>query len=261
MIRALSTAATGLQAQQARMADISNDLANVATDGYKGSRTEFQDLMYETIKEPGGSLGAGSQTPVGIQTGMGVKVGTTHKIFRQGPARITNNSYDVMIEGRGFIPVQKPNSNELTYTRAGAFHLDSQGRLVLSNGARLVPEITIPNNALQIKISPQGEVKAMLPGNAEAILGIIQLFDFQNEQGLSAQGENLYKATAASGPGLAGLPGENGMGVLFQGALEGSNVDVANSMVEMISTQRAYEMGTKVMGVADQMWSATANIK
>jgi flagellar basal-body rod protein FlgG len=261
MIRALSTAATGLQAQQARMADISNDLANVSTDGYKTSRTEFQDLMYETIKEPGGSLGAGSQSPVGIQTGMGVRVGATHKIFKQGPARITNHPYDLMIEGKGFIPVQMPNSAELTYTRNGAFHMDAQGKLHLSSGARLVPDITVPMNAVQVTISPQGEVKAQLPGNGEAILGQIQLFDFQNEQGLAAQGDGLYKATAASGPGIPGLPGDNGTGMLFQGALEGSNVDVANSMVDMISTQRAYEMGTKVMGVADQMWSATANIK
>lgn len=261
MIRALSTAATGLQAQQARMADISNDLANVSTDGYKTSRTEFQDLMYETIKEPGGSLGAGSQSPVGIQTGMGVRVGATHKIFKQGPARITNHPYDLMIEGRGFIPVQMPNSNELTYTRNGAFHMDNQGKLHLSSGARLVPEITVPQNAVQVTISSQGEVKAQLPGNGEAVLGVIQIFDFQNEQGLAAQGDGLYKATAGSGPGTPMLPGENGTGYLFQGALEGSNVDVANSMVDMISTQRAYEMGTKVMGVADQMWSATANIK
>lgn len=261
MIRALSTAATGLQAQQARMADISNDLANVGTDGYKTSRTEFQDLMYETIKEPGGSLGAGSQSPVGIQTGMGVRVGATHKIFKQGPSRITQHPYDLMIEGKGFLPVQLPNSNELAFTRNGAFHLDAQGKLQLSNGARIVPEITIPQNAVQVTISNQGEVKAQMPGNGEAILGVIQLFDFQNEQGLAAQGEGLYKATAASGAGIPGLPGENGTGFLFQGALEGSNVDVANSMVDMISTQRAYEMGTKVMGVADQMWSATANIK
>lgn len=261
MIRALTTAATGLEAQQARMADISNDLANVNTDGYKQGRTEFQDLMYETIKEPGGSLGAGSQSPVGVQTGMGVKVGASHKIFEQGPARMTGHPYDLMIEGRGFLPVQMPNSAELTYTRAGAFHLDSQGKLHLSSGARLVPDITIPLNAISVQISPQGEVKATLPGNGEAVLGNIQLFMFQNEQGLSAQGNGLYKASAASGPGVPALPGENGTGMVMQGALEGSNVNVANSMVDMISTQRAYEMNTKVMGVADQMWSATANIK
>ncbi len=260
MIRALSTAATGLEAQQARMADISNDLANVNTDGYKRSRTEFHDLMYETIKEPGGSLGAATQTPVGIQTGMGVKVGSSGKIFEQGPARMTYHPYDLMIEGKGFFPVQMQNG-EVGYTRTGAFHLDNQGKLVLTNGSRLIPEITIPNNAINVVISASGEVKALLPGQGEAILGQLQLLNFQNEQGLLAQGEGIYKATLASGAPIQGNPGENGMGIIQQGALEGSNVNVANSMVEMIQTQRAYEMGTKIMGVADQMLGATANIK
>jgi flagellar basal-body rod protein FlgG len=260
MIRALTTAATGLEAQQAKMADISNDLANVNTDGYKRSRTEFQDLMYETVKEAGGSLGAGSQSPVGIQTGMGVKVGATHKLFEQGPARITNHPYDLMIEGKGFLPVQTPQG-EIAYTRTGAFHVDSQGKLQLSNGSKMIPEITIPNNAINLTISNSGEVRAALPNGAETVLGQIQLISFQNEQGLSAQGEGLYKATLGSGAPQQGVPGENGIGFLQQGALEGANVNVANSMVDMISTQRAYEMGTKVMGVADQMWGATANIK
>jgi flagellar basal-body rod protein FlgG len=261
MIKALTTAATGLEAQQAKMADISNDLANVNTDGYKRSRTEFQDLMYETIKEAGGSLGAGSQSPVGVQTGMGVKVGAGHKIFEQGPSHATNHPYDIMIEGKGFIPVQLANSSEVGYTRNGAFKLDREGKMLLSNGARLIPEITIPINAVNVTISPQGEVKATFPNQSEAVLGQIQLVTFQNEQGLSAQGSSIYKASMSSGPPVATLPGENGTGFLQQGALEGSNVNVANSMVDMISTQRAYEMGTKIMGVADQMLSATANIK
>ena len=260
MIRSLTTAATGLEAQQAKMADISNDLANVNTDGYKRSRTEFQDLMYETIKEPGGSLGAGSQSPVGIQTGLGVKVGATHKLFEQGPARITNHPYDIMIEGKGFMPVQLVNG-EIGYTRTGAFHLDAQGKLQLSNGAKMIPEITIPSNAINLLISNQGEIKAALPNGAETILGQIQLLNFVNEEGLSAQGESIYKATLGSGAPQQGIPGENGMGFLQQGALEGANVNVANSMVDMITTQRAYEMGTKVMGIADQMLGATANIK
>ncbi len=260
MIRALSTAATGLEAQQARMADISNDLANVNTDGYKRSRTEFHDLMYETIKEAGGTLGAATQSPVGIQTGMGVKVGSSHKLFEQGPARMTYHPYDLMIEGKGFLPVQMPNG-EVAYTRTGAFHLDNQGKLTLTNGARLIPEITIPQAANNIVVSSSGEVKAVLPGAGEAILGQLQLLNFQNEQGLMAQGEGIYKASTGSGAPIQGNPGENGFGFIQQGALEGSNVNVANSMVEMIQTQRAYEMGTKVMGVADQMLSATANIK
>lgn len=260
MIRTLSTAATGLEAQQANIERISNDLANVNTDGYKRSRNEFQDLMYETVKEAGGSLGAGSQSPVGIQKGMGVKVGAQHKVFEQGPARMTYHPFDLMIEGKGFFPVQMPNG-EIAYSRNGAFHVDATGRLQLRSGAQMIPQITIPSSALNITIAGNGEVKALMPDRTEAVIGQIQLITFQNEQGLSAMGDGLYRPSLATGGPQQGIPGENGIGTIQQGALEGSNVNVANSMVEMISTQRAYEMGTKIMGVADQMWSTTVNIK
>jgi flagellar basal-body rod protein FlgG len=260
MIRALTTSATGLEAQQANIERISNDLANVNTDGYKRSRTEFQDLMYETKKEAGAQLGANSQSPVGVQTGMGVKVGASHKIFEQGPARMTYHPYDLLIEGRGFFPVQTPNG-EIGYVRAGAFHVDAQGRVMTGNGSVLQPQITVPSNALEVKVSPQGEVKALLPNNGEAILGQIQLVVFPNEQGLGATGDGTYKPTLASGAPVQGIPGDNGIGMIQQGALEGSNVNVANSMVDMIGTQRAYEMGTKVMGAVDQMWGSTVNLK
>src|SRR6188472_278900 len=147
MIRALSTAATGLEAQAANIERISNDLANVNTDAYKRSRNEFQDLMYETVKEAGGQTGANSQSPVGIQTGMGVKVGAAHKIFEQGPARMTYHPYDVMIEGKGFFPLQMPNG-EVAYTRNGSFHMDNTGKIVLSNGAQLIPQFQIPPNSI-----------------------------------------------------------------------------------------------------------------
>lgn len=260
MIRALSAAATGLEAQSANIERISNDLANVNTDAYKRGRIEFKDLMYETIKEPGAQLGAASQSPVGVQQGMGVKVGANHKIFEQGPARMTYNQLDLMIEGPGFFPVQMPNG-EVGYTRTGAFHRDAQGKVVLTNGAKLLPEVTVPTNAVGLSISPQGEVKAALPQNQEAVIGQVQLVTFINEEGLSAAGDGIYKATQGSGAPLQGVPGENGLGIVTQGALEGSNVNVANSMVELISTQRAYEMNTKVMSVADQMMGATTNIK
>lgn len=260
MINALSAAATGLEAQQANIERISSDLANANTDAYKRGRTEFQDLMYQTTKEAGGSLGANTQSPVGIQTGLGVKVGASHKIFEQGPARMTYHDYDVMVEGRGFMPVQLP-SGEIVYTRNGAFHLDGQGRLQLANGAQLLPQIVVPGNAQKVNIANNGVVTATLPNGSEAQLGQIQLVNFVNEEGLTAVGESLYKVSLASGAPVQGIPGEAGLGLLQQGALEGSNVNVANSMVEMISTQRAYEMGTKVMGVADQMWGATVNIK
>jgi flagellar basal-body rod protein FlgG len=260
MIRALSAAATGLEAQQTKIENIANDLANVNTDGYKRSSTEFQDLMYENIKEPGGSLGANSQSPVGIQVGMGVKVGASHKNFEAGPTKMTYNPYDFMIQGPGFFPVQTLQG-EVAYTRTGAFHLDSQGILQLTNGAKLIPQITIPANAQNVVVTNSGEVHAQLPGGGEAILGQLQITNFQNEQGLVAMGEGLYRPSPASGAPIQGIPGENGVGLIQQGALEGSNVNVANSMVDMITTQRAYEMGTKVMGVADQMLSATVNIK
>lgn len=260
MIGALTTAATGLEAQQANIERISNDLANVNTDGYKRSTNEFHDLMYQTTKEAGGSLGAGSQSPVGIQTGLGVKVGAIHKNFEQGPTRMTYHPYDLMIEGQGFFPVQLPNG-EVAYTRNGAFHMDAQGRLQLANGATLIPQITVPSNAENFIVSQNGEVKVQLPNAGEAVLGQIQLVTFPNEQGLNAVGEGLYKVTLGTGAPQQSLPGENGVGSIQQNALEGSNVNVANSMVDMISTQRAYEMGTKVMGVADQMWSATINVK
>jgi flagellar basal-body rod protein FlgG len=261
MIQALTTAATGLEAQQANIERISNDLANVNTDAYKQSRTEFQDLMYKNIKQPGAQIGANSTSPVGIQVGLGVKVGATHKNFEQGPARVTNHPYDVMIEGKGFFPVRMPNTGEVVYSRAGNFHIDAQGKLQLATGAALIPDVTIPSNTLNVTIAPNGEIKAQLPNSGEAVLGQIQLIGFQNDQGLEAVGNGLYRSNTASGAPLQGVPGENGMGTLQQGALEGSNVNVANSMVEMISTQRAYEMGTKTMGVADKMWESTINIK
>lgn len=260
MNRTLSTAATGLQAQQSNIERISNDLANVNTDGYKRGRNEFQDLMYETIKEPGARLGETTNSPVGIQAGMGVKVAANYKIFEQGPARMTYNPYDLMIEGKGFFPIQMP-SGEIAYTRTGSFIRDAQGRLQLTGGAQLVPQITIPALAQNVKIAPNGEVKALMPSNEEIVLGQILLVNFQNENGLSAEGAGVYKVTEASGPPAQGLPGEGGVGFIQQGALEGSNVNVANSMVEMIGTQRAYEMGTKIMKVADEMMGATVNIK
>ena len=262
MIRALSTAATGLEAQQAKIANIANDLANVNTDGYKRTNTEFHELMYETLKEPGGSLGSNSQSPVGVQVGMGVRVGAAHKNFEQGPAKTTGNPFDLMIEGPGFFPVITPQG-EQAYTRAGAFHLDSQGILQLSGGHKLAPQVTIPNGALNISVSHGGEFSASLPGSGPgtAVLGQLQLVNFQNPEGLIAMGEGLYKTSPASGGPIQAVPGENGMGFVQQGELEGSNTNVTNSMVDMIQTQRGYEMGTKVMGVVDQMLGATVNIK
>jgi flagellar basal-body rod protein FlgG len=261
MIRTLSTAATGLQAQQANIDRISNDLSNVNTDGYKRGRTEFQELMYETTKEPGAPTGNGSVAPIGVQNGLGVKVGGSHKIFEQGIAKSTAHPFDLMIEGQGFFPVSNPATGEVFYTRVGAFHKDAQGKMQLGNGFRLVPEINIPPGVGKVEITPRGEVRVMTSAGEETVVGNIQLVDFQNDQGLLAAGSGLYKATAASGNPIQGVPGENGMGTLQQEALEGSNVNVPSAMVDMIATQRAYEMNTRVMGVADKMLEATINLK
>lgn len=260
MIRALTAASTGLEAQQANIERISNDIANVNTDGYKRSRNEFQDLMYETIKDAGGTLGANSQSPVGVQRGMGVKLAAEHKLFEPGSVKATNHEYDLMIEGKGFFPVTMPNG-EVAFTRNGAFKLDNQRILTLSNGAKLIPQIVVPQDAINFMVTPSGEVRATLSNLEQVGLGQIQVASFSNEQGLAAVGGSTYMPTVASGPPIQLVPGENGAGSLLQGALEGSNVNIANSMVDMISTQRAYEMNTKVMGVADQMLQATVNIK
>ncbi len=261
MIGALSTAATGLEAQQAKIEQISNDMANVNTDGYKRNRTEFHDLMYQTLKEPGGQLGSVAQSPVGIQKGLGVKVAGTPKIFEQGPARMTYGAYDMMIEGKGFFQVQKGDGGPIYYTRVGAFHVDPGGRLALTSGARLLPEFQIPPNAMNVAVSGSGEVKATLPGGQEQVLGQIPLYSFINDEGLMAHGAGLFAATSASGEPLQGNPGENGLGLLQLGALEGSNVNVANSMVDMITTQRAYEMNTKMLSTADSMMQSLVNVK
>jgi flagellar basal-body rod protein FlgG len=259
MIKALTTSATGLEAQQANIDRIANDLANVNTDGYKRETTEFHDLMYENIKEPGGKQGASAVSPTGIQRGMGVKVGSNHKLFEQGSVKLTSNPYDIMIEGKGFIPVTLPNTGEVVFTRTGNFKLDSQGRISLSNGALLEPAISVPPEATGVVITTNGEVKAVTT-QGEQNIGQIQLANFINPQGLLSIGNNFYKSTAASGQPQTLVPGEGGTGTILQGALESSNVNVANSMIEMIGAQRAYEMNTRVMGVADKMLEATTNL-
>lgn len=260
MFDGLHAAATGLEAQQENINRLANDIANVNTDGYKRSRTEFSDLMYKNIKDPGAAVGETSITPAGIQTGMGVKVAASHKIFEQGPMKNTGNPLDVMIEGRGFFVVQKPNG-EIAYTRSGTFHRDAAGRVGMSNGSLLVPSITIPPNSVSVTISSNGSVKAQLPGNQEADLGQIQLAQFVNESGLKALGENLFQSTLASGVAQQAVPGEDGLGGLMQGAIEASNVNPATAMIDMITTQRAFELNTKVLNVTDKLLEATTNIK
>ena len=260
-MRALHTAATGLKAQQSNIDNVANDLANVNTTGYKKARTEFSELMYETIKRPGDALGEGSQTPVGIQEGMGVRVGTNHKIFSQGSLKMTNQPFDLAIEGEGFFPINLP-TGEVGYTRAGAFKKNAQGEVVTQDGYPLIPQVTVPANAQRFMVMPNGQASVMLPGqDAPVVLGQVQLVNFVNNQGLESLGRGIYKPTPASGAPNQGIPGEDGLGEILSGALEASNVDVADSMVNMIQTQRAYEMQTKVMNTADKMMEATVNLK
>jgi flagellar basal-body rod protein FlgG len=192
--------------------------------------------------------------------GTGVKVNGSYKDFEQGSARQTYHPYDLMIDGKGFFPIQLPNG-EVAYTRNGDFHKDAQGRMVMTNGAQLLPQITIPNNSGGLRIAQNGVVSSIQPDGTEAVIGQIQIVSFQNDRGLASVTGGVYKATAASGAPTQGVPGENGFGEVVQGSREMSNVDVASSMVEMIQTQRGYEMNTKVMSTADEMMKATVNVR
>lgn len=258
MIRSLSVAATGMQAQEAKLEQISNDMANMNTTAYKRGRTEFQDLMYQTIKDPGGEAGV-NQAPVGVQVGSGVRVAAQYSLHDQGPTKITNGLLDCMINGEGFFTVQLPNG-QIAYTRDGSFKLDSTGRIVNTNGYPIVPSISIPAGTQGITISNTGEVRVVSGDNGEQTIGQMQVVSFLNPGAMRKVGESLMVATTASGPPVQGNPGENGLGAIQQGAVEGSNVKATESVMDMITTQRTYEANAKIMGVGDQMWSTTNNI-
>lgn len=257
MMKALSTAATGMHAQETRLDQIASDMANMNTTGYKRSRTEFQDLLYQNVKEAGG--GGPNQAPVGVQVGSGSRVSSQFSVYEQGPVKQTNGMLDLMINGDGFFTVQMP-TGEIAYTRDGSFKVDPQGRILTASGEALVPNISIPPGTGGVRISPQGEVVAINSQQGETQIGNIQIVSFINPEGLKKIGGNKLLATAASGVPIQGTPGENGLGVLMQGALEGSNVKPTEAVMDMITTQRTYESNAKIMGVADQMWSTTNNI-
>ncbi len=253
MDRALWISKTGLEGQQTRMAVISNNLANVSTTGFKRGRGIFQDLIYQNIRQPGGKTSENTNLPSGLMLGSGVRTVATEKLFTQGNFIQTENSFDVAIEGRGFIQIQMP-SGEIGYTRDGSFRLDSQGQLVTASGFLVEPAITIPTNALSVSISSDGVVTASLPGQAtENQVGNLQLADFVNPTGLQPVGGNLYIETVSSGNPQVGTPGLDGLGSLIQGSLESSNVNVVGELVDMIETQRAYEMNSKAVSAVDGM--------
>jgi len=253
--RALWVAKTGLDAQQTKMAVIANNLANVSTTGFKKSRAVFEDLVYQNIRQVGGQTSQNTELPTGLQLGTGVRTVATEKLHSQGNLQQTENSLDVAINGRGYLQILMPNG-DINYTRDGSFKLDSTGQMVTSGGMLLEPNITIPNDALSVTIGRDGTVSVVQPGSPAAVqLGQIQIADFINPSGLSPVGENLFAESVASGAPVVGTPGEEEFGPLFQGSLETSNVNVVEELVNMIETQRAYEMNSKAISTTDEMLS------
>ena len=260
MIRSLWTGTTGMHAQQLNIDVIANNLANVSTTGFKKSNTDFQDLLYQTMKVPGSQTSPDTESPTGIMIGLGVKPAAVTKIFTQGDLILTENELDVAIEGDGFLQVEIPNG-DTTYTRAGALKRDSNGRLTNSDGYPIIPEITLPDSARQITISDTGLVSAVLGDDTESTeLGQLELAGFTNNAGLAAQGKNLFKETTASGTPQIGNPGEDGYGTILQTYLEGSNVNIVEELANMITTQRAYEINSKTVQTSDEMMQTTNNL-
>lgn len=253
--RALWVAKSGLDAQQTRMAVISNNLANVNTTGFKKGRPIFEDLIYQNIRQAGAQSTQNTQLPTGLQLGTGVRTVATEKLHTQGNIQQTENSLDVAISGRGFMQILMPNG-DITYTRDGSFKLDSNGQVVTSGGLPLEPAVTVPQDTTSLTIGRDGTISVLQPGSPAATqIGQIQLADFINPAGLEPIGENMFRQTVASGAPVIGNPGDNELGVTFQGSLETSNVNVVEELVNMIETQRAYEMNSKAISTTDEMLS------
>ena len=246
-------AKTGLDAQQTRMTVISNNLANVNTNGYKRDRAVFEDLLYQRVVQSGGQTSANSTSPTGMMLGTGVRVVATEKNHAQGNMVMTQNALDVAISGDGFFQILQPDGT-LAYTRDGSFKLSPTGQLITSNGSLLQPTVQVPNNAQSITIGADGTVSAAIAGStANSVLGNLTIARFINPAGLESIGQNLLRANAASGAVQQLKPGVNGAGVLVQGGVEASNVNVVEDMVNMIETQRAYEVNSKAIASADEM--------
>jgi flagellar basal-body rod protein FlgG len=261
MLRSLFTAATGMTAQQQHIDVISNNLANVNTTGFKRGRADFQDLLYQTLRVPGAASSNQTEIPTGIQVGLGVRTAAVQRLFLEGDFQQTQNQLDIAIDGAGFFQIQRPDG-EISYSRAGSFKLDSQGRVVNSDGFPLEPEITIPNDTVSITVGTDGTVSVLQAGSATPQqVGQIQLANFPNPAGLSGQGRSLWQRTTASGDPITGAPGEGGLGGLSQGVLEISNVSVVEEMVNLISGQRAYEVNSKAIQASDEMLQTAANLR
>lgn len=261
MLKSLNTAATGMAAQQTNMDVIANNIANVSTAGFKKSRAEFEDLVYQTQKEPGSATGANAYSPNGVQVGLGVKTAAVQKDFATGSSLVTKNPFDLQIEGNGFFQVLTPDG-EIGYTRDGAFKKDPTGKLIDKNGNTLQPEITIPSGAAGVDISQTGEVK-VIQGLTDPpqTVGQIDIVSFVNPAGLKAMGKNVFMPSPASGQAVTTRPGLNGTGYISQGQLESSNVNIVDEMINMITAQRAYETNSKVIQASDQMLQQTNNLR
>lgn len=246
-------AKTGLDAQQTRMSVISNNLANVNTTGFKRDRASFEDMLYQNLRQPGAQVGADAQAPTGLMLGTGVRIVATEKTHTQGSLVTTKNALDLAVQGEGFFQIAQADGT-IAYTRDGGFKLSATGQLVTSNGAPLQPAITIPPNVASISIGQDGTVSVeTAAGGGAQVLGQIQIARFANAAGLQAIGQNLLKETGASGAAIVGQAGQGGAGKLMQGALEASNVNVVEEMVNMIETQRAYEINSKAISAVDGM--------
>lgn len=261
MIRALYSAASGMNAQQMSIDNIANNLANANTTGFKSRTTQFQDLLYQSFLQPGAAAGAQTVVPSGLQLGLGARPAANSINFTQGNFQQTNNPLDVVIQGKGFFQIRRPDGT-IAYTRAGSFQLDRDGNIVDSQGDPLQPQLTIPAQAQSITIAQDGTVSYALPGQIAAqVAGQIQLINFTNPGGLNSIGNGLFLPTDASGDPVAGNPGgQEGLGTLQQGYVESSNVSVVEEFINMITSQRAYEANTKVVKAADEMYQQVNNI-
>ena len=260
MINSLWISKTGMEAQQTQLDVISHNLANVSTTGYKRANAVFEDLIYQNLRQVGANNTEAEQLPTGLQLGLGVRTVATARSYAQGSLQLTNNSFDVAINGNGFFNIQLPDGS-VGYTRDGSFQVDSQGRLVTANGLPVANGVTVPPNALSVNISETGTVSVVLPGNAAPqTVGTIAMSNFINPPGLEPRGQNIFTETAASGQPQGGTPGTNGLGIMKQSYLETSNVNVVQELVTMIQTQRAYEMNSKAVQTSDQMLQKLAQL-
>jgi flagellar basal-body rod protein FlgG len=260
MMRSLWIAKTGMEAQQTQLDHITHNLANVSTFGYKRSHAVFEDLMYQTLRQSGAPETEQTALPTGLQVGLGVRPVATSRTHTQGSLQQSDNALDIAITGDGFFQIQRPDGTT-AYTRDGSFKLDSTGQIVTNNGETLLPGITVPANAKQITIGSDGTVSVVVAGTAAPqTVGQIQLANFINPNGLDPQGQNLLLETASSGAPQVGSPGVNALGTLKQGFIEGSNVNVVEELVQMIQTQRAYELNSKAVQTSDQMLQRLSQI-